>query len=370
MIKLYTQPDQGQAWLAQQRHKRPHFACILGFTATGLYPGISAAGATPTDRQYTAIADAEFLINGPCPDPAYPLPPLTQGASPVLITRAVVTGLKMPVDLFNSGLPQPPTVPCHDLGGISAQCVSTGKALPLGVVEELLHKGLMWGDRLSGGDRYLLIGECVVGGTTTALGVLLGLGIAAAGKVNSSHPQCNHGQKFALVQTGLAQAGLGPQADPLAILAAVGDPMQCVAVGMAMAASGRGGVLLAGGTQMLAVYALAQAVHKHHSIPWEPAQIVVGTTRWVAEDPTGDTVGLAQAIGPVPLLATQLNFSTARIPTLRAYEQGYVKEGVGAGGCAIAATLTANWQNQDLLREIEAIALALSGRKIEDESAR
>ncbi|MEA5421475.1 TIGR00303 family protein [Spirulina sp. CCNP1310] len=359
MIKLYTQPDQGQAWLSQQRHKRPHFACILGFTATGLHPGISAAGATPTDRQYTAIADAEFLINGPHPDPAYPLPPLDQGASPVLISRAVVSGLAMPVHLFNSGLPQPPTVPCHDLGGMPAQCVSTGKALPLGIVEDLFQQGLNWGDRLSGGDRYLLIGECVVGGTTTALGVLLGLGIAAAGKVNSSHPQCNHGQKFALVQTGFAQAGLELNPDPLRVLAAVGDPMQCVAAGMAMAASGRGGVLLAGGTQMLAVYGVAQAIHDYHRIPWEPAQIVVGTTRWVAEDPTGDTVGLAEAIGPVPLLATELNFTDATIPTLRAYEQGYVKEGVGAGGCAIAATLTANWQNQDFLREIEAIAQVL-----------
>ncbi|TVQ57875.1 MAG: TIGR00303 family protein [Spirulina sp. DLM2.Bin59] len=365
MIKLYTQPGQGQAWLAQQRRKSPYFACILGFTATGLRPGISAAGATPTDRQYTAIADAEFLINGPRPDPTYPLPPLAQGASPVLISRAVVAGLAMPVDLFNSGLPQPPAVPCHDLGGMPAQCVLTGAALPLAVVEGLVQRGLTWGeqypiaDPLRGGDRYLLIGECVVGGTTTALGVLLGLGIAAAGKVNSSHPHCNHGQKLALVQTGLAEARLGSDPDPLAVLAAVGDPMQCAAVGMVMAASRRGGVLLAGGTQMLAVYALAQAVHRYHGIPWEPTQIVVGTTRWVAEDPTGDTVGLAEAIGPVPLLASQLNFSTSKIPTLRAYEAGYVKEGVGAGGCAIAANLTANWQNQDLLREIEAIAHTL-----------
>lgn len=359
MIKLYTQPGQGQAWLAQQRRKRPHFACILGFTATGLRPGISAAGATPTDRQYTAIADAEFLINGPRPDPAYPLPPLTQGASPVLISRAVVAGLGMPVDLFNSGLPQPPAVPCHDLGGMPAQCVTTGAALPLGVVKDLVQQGLTWGDRLGGDDGYLLIGECVVGGTTTALGVLLGLGIAAAGKVNSSHPQCNHGEKLALVQMGLTQAGLGPNPDPLMVLAAVGDPMQCVAVGMAMAASGCGGVLLAGGTQMLAVYALAQAVNRYHGIPWEPAQIVVGTTRWVAEDSTGDTVGLAETIGPVPLLATQLNFANATIPTLRAYEQGYVKEGVGAGGCAIAASLTANWQNEDFLKGIEAIAHTL-----------
>jgi NaMN:DMB phosphoribosyltransferase len=74
----------------------------------------------------------------------------------------------------------------------------------------------------------------------------------------------------------------------------------------------------------------------------------VGTTRWVAEDPTGDTVGLAQDIGSVPLLATELSFATSRYPQLQAYEQGYVKEGVGAGGCAIAAHLYQGWNSSSI----------------------
>src|SRR5579883_1287771 len=83
-VGVYTQLQQGQRWLQQHRERCPIFACVLGFTATGLVPGISAAGATPADRQFTAIADAEFLIRGPQPQPQYPLPPLHMGASPVL----------------------------------------------------------------------------------------------------------------------------------------------------------------------------------------------------------------------------------------------------------------------------------------------
>ena len=64
MINIYTQVEQGQKWLQRYRGCSPVFACVLGFTATGLIPGISAAGRTPEDRQYTAIADAEFLYNG------------------------------------------------------------------------------------------------------------------------------------------------------------------------------------------------------------------------------------------------------------------------------------------------------------------
>lgn len=371
-IGLYTQPQQGLDWLQRHQGSQPIFVCVLGFTETGLRPAISAAGATPADRQYTAIADAEFLCNGPQPMPQYALPPLHMGASPVLISRTIVETQTLPVYLFNAGLPQPPAVPAIDLGGTSADCLSQGKALERAIVEHLFQQGLRWGEKLAtqAGSSYLILGECVVGGTTTALAVLTGLGIPASGKVNSSHPTCNHDQKWQLVKAGLQQAGFwhpemeagqpGTRAaglqSPLALIAAIGDPMQIVVAGMAIAASRTCGVLLAGGTQMLAIYALARTIAQVHQLIWKPEQIVVGTTRWVAEDPTGDTVGLAQSVGQVPLLATQLSFADSRYPQFRAYEQGYVKEGVGAGGCAIAAHLYQNWHQTELLQAIESLA--------------
>jgi uncharacterized protein (TIGR00303 family) len=356
-VRVYTQKEQGNYWVQRHRGLQPVFACVLGFTATGLLPGISAAGATPSDRQTTAIADAEFLYHGAQPSPSYPLPPLTVGASPVLISRAIVAAQQLPLFLFNAGLPIPPAVPAIDMGGTPACCLSQGRALPLPIVEHLLHQGLLWGAKLAAASSgYVILGECVVGGTTTALAVLTGLGIAAAGKVNSSHPTCNHSQKWALVQAGLQRSGFCSPFSPLQLVAAVGDPMQIVVAGMAIAASRTGGVLLAGGTQMLAVYALSRAIARSHNLAWRPDQVVVGTTRWVADDLTGDTVGLAQLVGDVPLLATQLNFTSSRYETLRAYEQGFVKEGVGAGGCAIAAHLYQNWGQADLLAAIEALA--------------
>ena len=376
MIRVYTQFTQGHQWLQQYQKRPPIFACILGFTATGLIPGISAAGATPEDRKYTAIADAEFLINGVTPHPQYSLPPLSAGASPVLISRAVVEALDIPIYLFNAGLPQPPAVPAINLGGVPAQCLTSGDALPLVTVKHLFEQGLIWGQKLAeaAAEGYLIISECVVGGTTTALSILTGLGIPASGKVNSSHPSCNHAQKLEIVQEGLRRWGEGSgrissnsclptPVDPFQLVAAVGDPMQIAAAGMVLAASRHCGVLLAGGTQMLAVYALAQALGSPSNLGtpvslswgWQPQQVVVGTTRWVAEDPTGDTVGLAQAIGGVPLLATPLSFTASRYPQLQAYEQGYVKEGVGAGGCAIAAHLYKGWTTVQLLQAVEAL---------------
>ncbi len=355
LIKVYTQQRRGDDWLGRVRGQQPGLVLTLGFTETGLVEGISAAGATPRDRQFTALADAEFMVNGLTLAPKYPLPPLQAGASPALISRAVIDHQGIPLVLLNAGLPLSPTVPSVDLGGKPAQCLSTGSALPLATVQHLWRQGLTQGEALGVEQgSYLLLAECVVGGTTTALGVLTGLGLDAAERVNSSHPACNHGQKQRLVTQGLALAGLPEQPHPLAVVAAVGDPMQPVVAGLALAASRTRPVLLAGGTQMLAVYALMVAMAKAEGYAWHPGNVVVGTTRWVAEDGTGDTVGLAELTGAC-LMATQLSFATSRFEALRAYEQGFVKEGVGAGGCAIAAALYQNWGQPELLAAVEAL---------------
>ena len=355
MIYLYSQLQQANNWLQHYEGKEATFACILGFTATGLIPGISAAGATPEDRLYTAIADGEFLINGAQANPEYPLPYLTKGISPVLISRAVAEVTDLPLYLFDAGLPIAPAVTAIDLGGEAAGCVTSGSAIDRAIVKHLFNQGLQWGKELIATKDYLIIGECVVGGTTTALAVLVGLGIDAFGMVNSSHPCCNHEQKWSIVQQGLQNSGLNltePQ-DPFSVVAAVGDPMQIVAAGMAIAASQCGGVLLAGGTQMLAVYALIRQIVSQTSCPAQLEQIIVGTTRWVAEDSTGNTVQLARQIDGAPLIATGLNFATARYSGFRSYESGYVKEGVGAGGCAIYAHLKAQKSSSQLLTNIE-----------------
>ena len=361
MIRVYTQQPQGNAWLRRYWGRRPRLACVLGFTKTGLIPGISAAGASPEDRKTTAIADAEFLYHGITNNPKYRLPSLTAGVSPVLIARAIVATQRIPVRLFNAGLPIPPAVPHIDLHGMPAACLSSGRALSRDCVESLFRQGLGWGHRLGQetNEGYLILGECVVGGTTTALALLLGLEVPANGKVGSSHANCNHVQKETLVMQGITRwkdLYTGTlAADPLNLVAAIGDPMQVVVAAMTLAASCHGGVMLAGGTQMLAVYALARALANYHHIPWQPECVVVGTTRWVAEDSTCDAVGLAELIRDVPLLATQLSFANSRYEPLQRYEAGYVKEGVAAGGCAIAAHLYQNWRQPQILQAIETL---------------
>ncbi|WNC29205.1 nicotinate mononucleotide-dependent phosphoribosyltransferase CobT [Thermosynechococcus sp. PKX82] len=352
MIGVATGESIARAW--GDRHCQhpdfPALVCVLGFTETALIPGISAAGQTPSDRRITALADGEFLLRGIQPRYHYPLPPLTAGASPALISRALLEALALPLYVFNAGLPLPRLPEMIDLGGAPARCLTTGEAMTAQTVAQLWEQGWSWGAKLSSQYPWLIIAECVVGGTTTALALCESLGIPARDCVGSSHRQSNHAQKWSLVQQGLAH--LPANADPFTCVAAIGDPMQVVVAAMALRASQTCGVLLAGGSQMMAVYAFARAIAQWRQLPWCPAQIVVGTTRWLIEDQTAQIHRLAERV-QCPLIYTQLDFSASRHPALRAYEQGFVKEGVGAGGCAIAAHLLAGWSNSDMVHIID-----------------
>jgi NaMN:DMB phosphoribosyltransferase len=67
--------------------------------------------------------------------------------------------------------------------------------------------------------------------------------------------------------------------------------------------------------------------------------VCIGTTSYVAGDPSADLAGLVRAIRKVPILSCNLHLGESSKPGLRAFAEGFVKEGVGAGGASIAAML-------------------------------
>jgi NaMN:DMB phosphoribosyltransferase len=107
---------------------------------------------------------------------------------------------------------------------------------------------------------------------------------------------------------------------------------------------------MAGGTQMGAILAIVKALN-----PNVLDNVAIGTTRWITIDKTADLKGIVTQIADVPILAANLDFGQSRFGGLRAYEAGVVKEGVGAGGAAIAALAKSKGSitKNTLLREIE-----------------
>ena len=337
--------------------RRSRTLLLLAATDTAAVPGISAAGASPQARLGTAAADAELLLLGPGGRRCHALPPLPAGVSPALISHVVLShlGLLERTRVLDLGCAIAAAVPHLRLPGLEsagpARCLSTGQALAPARVAALVQRGSAWGRRWDPAEP-LLLAECVPGGTTTALAVLEGLGVAASGLVSGSLSQPAHGLKSALVAQRLAAAGfekaeLAAVADPLAfadplnVLAALGDPMQAFAAGLVGEAAVRGvPVLLAGGSQMAAVLALALALAEPGQRPALADRLVVATTAWVAEEAGSNLALLLERIGArwqvrPRLEVAALRFHGCSSAALRDYERGYVKEGVGAGGLAL-----------------------------------
>jgi uncharacterized protein (TIGR00303 family) len=370
--RLAGPPAAAQAWCNRvgQHWARTEVLVVLAATATAAVPGISAAGATAASRRRTAAADAELLQLGPAAERRHALPPLPAGVSPALISHVVLQGLQLEATVLDLGLALAPAIPHLRLpppaGGGPAACLSSGQAMQPRRVAALLAHGQAWGLRLRG-PGPLLLAESVPGGTTTAQAVLCGLGIEAAGLVSGSLRQPAHALKATLVARGLAAAGLpATTANPLDVVAAVGDPLQPLAAGLVLAAvTGGRPVILAGGSQMAAVLALALALAPPAQRPRLAALAAVATTGWVAREPGSDLALLLDRIGRrwrvAPLgFAAALRFTAARQPPLRDYERGYVKEGVGAGGLALLWEL-AGRSPADLLERCDRACAQLRG---------
>jgi uncharacterized protein (TIGR00303 family) len=360
-ILFAAAPERGRAFADRWRSLRPAFWCVLGHTDTCLVPGLSAAGVSEELRPLTPAADAEVVHLGEARClPLLPSHPLG-AAGPAGITRAALGLAGIHADFVGAGLPVWPDTECSRISDHAGANITTGNAVP--GAWSLFEAGLGIGRDCASKASYLVLGESVPGGTTTALALLLALGYAAQGRVSGSMPGNAHALKHQVASAALVAAGLAfgqGRLDPLAAVGHVGDPMQPLACGIALGATQAGcDVLLAGGSQMVAVAALLLAI----SGRWALDRVAIGTTRWIVEDPAADVPGLAVDVSPdLPVLAANLNFSTSRHVGLRGYEGFLVKEGVGAGGACIAALLTTGASIETLEQAIDAVYDQLLGR--------
>ncbi len=341
----------GKAFLNEIEGKNPLFICTIATTETGKIPGLSAAGANPDFTDFTPPADAELLLLGKCKSiQGVPITP--DGIpTPGLITTSALHLADIPVLVVNGGVKVKPQIPFVDLGGNSGRDIRSGNAVDN--VEEVIERAKVLGEHLAKTADYLVIGESIPGGTTTALGVLSALGVEAQGKVSSTLPANPHGLKAEVVAAGLKAANekFGSlKNNPVKAISCVGDPMMPALAGLVIGGARQAPVLMAGGTQMTAVLAVIKAL-----APEALCNVAVGTTRWVAKDINSDIAGIVGQFCDVPVLAADLDFGASRFPGLRIYETGLVKEGVGAGGASIAAMAKTGGAvtREILLKEIE-----------------
>ncbi|MGC8597585.1 MAG: nicotinate mononucleotide-dependent phosphoribosyltransferase CobT [Thermocladium sp.] len=342
-ILYINEKEKATRLLEEARRSSTFWSFFIGSTLTSTIPGISIAGPDPEGTLLTPTLDVEYLELGkPRTMPIIPVTP--EGLpTPAIITRAMMRRIQLPHLIINAGAHAEPLVPHVSLPSrIVANPVNSGKALPLSNVRGLLEESKQLARNISGAADVHALGESIPGGTTTALAILEGLGYDAYGKVSSASPNNPHELKIKLVREGLSKCS-GTNIDE--VLACIGDPVHIAMAGYLTGAleSGRR-VILAGGTQMTAVAAIAKALGAEFD-----GNVIIATTAWVAMDKSSDIASISRQIG-IPVVAANMSFGDAPYPGLRKFDEGYVKEGVGAGGSIVITHLLTGLGMRDLAK--------------------
>ncbi|HVN65204.1 MAG TPA: TIGR00303 family protein [Methanomicrobiales archaeon] len=304
------------------RPGRPLFAIVLGNTLISTVPGVSGAGMSPEKTVLTPVLDSEFITHGAIRSRRMKPNTPTGCPTPAVITRAMMALLGMEPLFVNAGLTTSPVIPCLDVYGEPGRDPREGDAVPR--ARDLYARGERVGEIISRWSDFLVLGECVPGGTTTALCVLRGLGIPA--NVSSSFVNNPVVLKEAICAKVRERVRAEGATDPLDIIRIGGDPMMAVAAGIC--SSFRGMAVLAGGTQMLAVAAVERDLGKN--VP------PVATTVYVRDDPSAGFASTAEMVG-ARVWYVDPGFGDLGHPGLARYCIGEVKEGIGAGGALFLA---------------------------------
>ena len=327
---------------------------MISYTQTCEIDGITIAGKNKDLLKFTPAADSEFLYYGKCKCISG-VPATPDGKpSPVLITKSALELAKIPKYIIDAGTIIKPEIPYYTVNINNGKNIKYYNALDIKDVKKAFLYGKIIGEQFGKTNDTVIIGECVPGGTTTALGVLLSMGIDAKNKISSSMPENPHKLKNETIEECMNRNKIcfGDLKDqPFKAISIFGDPSISTIAGIANGAYESGAkIMLAGGTQICASLAVLK------SINMDMENICVGTTSYVVNDKKSDIVNIVENINDnINILSINLKLEESKKNGLRSFANGFVKEGVGAGGCAIASILKTNKvvNTKKLLRVIE-----------------
>lgn len=354
-IGIALNRDRGVEFLNSIAGNEFRFILVISYTETAEIDGITVAGANKELIKFTPAADAEFLYHGKCKCIAS-VPATPDGKpTPAVITRAMLRLANIPLTIIDSGSIVKPMAPHYTLSTTHGRSIVHGNAMSREEVEQIYRHSMELGRILAESTDCLVIGESIPAGTTTALAAMLAMGIDARFKVSSSMPSNPHGLKLRVAEEGMRSAGIeyGSMKDrPLDAIAMLGDPMMPCAAGLAVGAMNHTKVMLAGGTQMAAVLAVISA------LGYRLDNIAIATTSYIANDASADIRYLVSTTSngkDMPLLYADPMLGLSSKQGLRAYAEGFVKEGVGAGGACVAALARSGFKlsSSDVLKAIE-----------------
>ena len=321
-------------YIQQFKNKQATFMLAMSNTATANIAGITQAG-IPGMIHLTPTLDAEFLATGEVRS----LPNVAETPkgvpTPALITRAI--HLLHPyahIELLDLGLevqPKGEDFTIHHLDIAPSQSIANGANID---AKALFDKGVAFGKSYKCKDDYLILGESVPSGTTTATATALALGYDAKALFSSSFKDVPNNIREETITQALKN--IEGKTDLFDILGSVADNMLIFNAGFILGVNGRFPVVLAGGTQMACVLLVANSISRYMGAEVNSSQLALATTKWVAQDEHSDIKALLEMLDfPINAYYADFDFSLSEHPALKLYDEGEAKEGVGAGGALV-----------------------------------
>ncbi len=117
--------------------------------------------------------------------------------------------------------------------------------------------------------------------------------------------------------------------------------------GMLSSASSITKVMLAGGTQMSAVLAFAS------KIGFNEKNTAIGTTTYITNDYSANFKDQITQIADIPGIAVDPGLINSKFSGLKAFSEGFAKEGVGAGGSIISSMIKSGYDSNKFLELAE-----------------
>ena len=349
MIKTITGKSD---FIESLRGKKATFMLSLSNTKTANIEGITQAG-VPGMIHLTPTLDSEFLCTGEVRSLENIAETPKGVPTPALITRGV--HLLSPygrIELLDLGLEVTPKLSyfkIHHFDIKPSDNIAKGANIN---AQELFEKGVKFGQSYQCQDEYIILGESVPSGTTTAMATALGLGYKVDNCFSSSFKKVPNGIREKTLK--LALSNIKNKNDIFDVLSKVSDNMLIFNAGFILGLNNRIPLILAGGTQMASVLLVVNKVLQLMGGSIGSSNLALCTTKWVAKDENSDI----EALLNLPKFSinsyyVDFDFSLTQHPALKLYDEGEAKEGVGAGGALMYAVLN-GISKETITKKVEA----------------
>jgi uncharacterized protein (TIGR00303 family) len=334
------------------RGKKATFMLALSNTNTANIEGITQAG-IPGMLHLTPTLDSEFVCSGEVRSLDNIAKTPKGVPTPALITRAVhLLNPFNDIELLDLGLEVQPKLnyfKIHKFGIRPSDSIHSDANIN---ANELFQKGVEFGQSYECKNDYIILGESVPSGTTTATATAIALKYDCKDKFSSSFKDVPNNIKEDTIAKALNNTKSTD--DIFTILGKVSDNMLIFNAGFILGLNNKIPIVLAGGTQMACVLLIVNKILQTMEGQIESSNLALCTTAWVANDKQSDIKALIDMCDfKVNSYFSNFDFSMTDHPALKLYDEGEAKEGVGAGGALMYGFLNGLTKEQ-ITKKVEA----------------